>query len=1187
MIAVGPFELTGIIAEGGMGVVWSGRHRKQGVPVAVKVIGSKWAKQASQAELFAREARAMAALNHDRIIRVHDYGFISRAIEEASEGQLLSASPYIVMEYAPGGSLATRRTAGSWPELEAILMGILEALAHAHAHGFIHRDLKPGNVLLASPEGAQVKLTDFGIAQLRGRTDFSLTLEHTFSTAGTPGYMAPEQIHGHWRDHGPWTDLYALGCMAYELSTGQLPFVRPHALATLLAHLTDEVPPLTPRFSVPPGFVPWVERLLAKSPLERPRMAADAARELKSLGKGWDPQEHATASVSPERPTQAVVAVDGQAETMVKLDSTVLLTELARTVTELGDTGLFHRAISLDATRVMAPLPQAAEYAFPTSWHAPSRSPSVPLSGVGLGLFGARRIELVARAEERDILWDMLRAVHNERRPAAAVIRGGSGTGKTALAEWIARRAVEVGAAELLDAQFAPGGSDATVLAQMMLRFLQAEELTDDERRIHLDKRLRFFVPVPSELVDLDALVALTGAADGRAPDMAEAARWVPQMRKQIVEFLRVLAMSRPLVLWLDDLHWSAEAVELVTHLVKERDLPILIIATIGSEAAPQSSPVMEALRSGGARVIDLQPMTPREQRMLVRHLLPLAPEFVEEVATRTAGNPRFAVEILGDLVDRGALVWQGGSFRPEPGQRLVLPDSLHHTWAERLERVIAKLSARHEEARKAIELAACLGQVIERVEWEAACQLAGVGFTVELIELFAREGLIIGIGDGRKGAFRHEMLRESILRMAEDGGHLPEHHRLCLEVLDRLYAPADPLLIERRARHLVGAGRAEEVIDALIELANGYAHKRLQAATMRCAGLIRDGLDALGAGADDPRRIRFWVIEAWGHYQTYPEQSRPYIDQVLAHASLPRDSWAMAQISRLQAAIAQVRGELAEALELQKKARSYYEIGGDEDGIAMAYFDMGYVARLSGAHDDARKWLHIALEYYRRHQKESSLAVCLAYLAQVDIATGDYAAALTRLDEALIYARRVSPAVVLRVESDLAEVKRHMKDYVGAEALYRAAYEFHQDHGSRQSLVQAMNLGFTLIALERFEEALGLGLETIAGMKARDYTVYLGIAEVMTAAAAAGLGRIDLWEAHFPAGRRLLEDRPIPDKDVAWIAEQAGLLSRKAGWLEQAHEAFTLSLSVWRVLDRPEDIARLEGLLELRQSSP
>lgn len=1180
MIDVGPFELTGILAEGGMGQVWSGRHRKQDVQVAVKVIGSKWGKQASQSQLFAREARAMAALHHDRIIRVHDYGFISQDIEDASEGQLLSASPYLVMEYAPGGSLATRRTARSWPELEAILAGILEALAHAHAYGFIHRDLKPGNVLLARPEGTQVKLTDFGIAQLRGRTDFSLTLEDTYSTAGTPGYMAPEQIHGHWRDHGPWTDLYALGCMAYELSTGQLPFARPHALATLLAHLTEEVPPLTPRFSVPPGFAAWVEGLLAKSPIERPRTAADAARALADMAKGWDGAEQAEVYVTGSVGAPSAAPVDTEAETMARIDSTLLLTELARTVVELGDTGLFHRAPGQDATRGMVPLSPAAALALPSSWHAPSRSASIPLSGVGLGLFGARRVELVARAEERDILWDMLRTVHSERRPAVAVIRGGSGTGKTALAEWIARRAVEVGAGELLDAQFSAGASGATTLAEMILRFLQAEELGEAERRTHIDKRLRLFVPVPGELVDLDALVALTGTAERGESDMNEAARWTLQIRTNIVALLRVLAINRPLILCLDDLHWSSEAAELVTHLLKERDLPIFVIATVGSEAAPQSSPVMKALRECAARFIDLQPMTPTEQRMLVRYLLPLAPEFVEEVAARTAGNPRFAVEILGDLVDRGALVWQGGSFSPEPGQRLVLPDSLHHTWADRLERVIRKLGSHPEEARQAIELAACFGQVIERAEWEAACQLAGVGFTAELIELFAREGLIVGIGDGRKGAFRHEMLRESILRMAEEGGRLPEHHRLCLEVLDTLYPHADSSLLERRARHMIGAGRAEEVIEALIERASGYAHERLHAGMMRCANLIGDALEALGAEADDPRRIRLWVIHAWAHHQTYPEQARPYIELVLAHARLPRDSWAMAQISRLQAGIAQVRGELAEALELQKKARSYYELIGDENGIAMAFFDMGYVARLTGAHDDARKWLHIALDYYRRHQKESSLAVCLAYLAQVDIATGDYDAALVRLDEALFFARRISPAVVLRVESDLAEVKRHLGDYAGAEALYRGAYEFYQDHGSRQGLVQAMNLGFTLIAQQRFDEALQLGLETIAGMKVRDYTIYLGIAEVMTACAAAGLGRLDLWETHFPAGKRLLKERPIPDKDVAWIAEQAGSLARQAGWLEQARQAFTLSLSVWRVLEGQDDIDRLEGLL-------
>ncbi|MBA2660834.1 MAG: serine/threonine protein kinase [Bradymonadaceae bacterium] len=266
MIAIGPFELITIIGQGGMGDIWRGRHLDQNVEVAVKVMSASMANLKKHEQLFASEVRAVASLHHRNIVRVYDHGKISRAAADASSGQLSVDSPYLVMELAAGGSLADRPRPTSWPALMHILLQVLDGLAHAHAHEIFHRDLKLGNVLVTDENAGRptVKLTDFGLVQLAAVGQFSQAAEQYISGAGTPGYMAPEQIRGCWRQIGPWTDLYALGCMVYELASGALPMTKSNVVHMAMAHLHEMPDPFVPTFAVPPELDAWVAKLFGQ-----------------------------------------------------------------------------------------------------------------------------------------------------------------------------------------------------------------------------------------------------------------------------------------------------------------------------------------------------------------------------------------------------------------------------------------------------------------------------------------------------------------------------------------------------------------------------------------------------------------------------------------------------------------------------------------------------------------------------------------------------------------------------------------------------------------------------------------------------------------------------------------------------------------------------------------------------------
>ncbi|MDB5312672.1 MAG: pknB 43 [Gemmataceae bacterium] len=260
---LGAFDIIRVVGRGGMGVVLHGHDPCLERDVAVKVLDPLLANNEIARRRFCREARAAAAVTHDNIVAVHQVD------EDATSGL-----PYLVMQLVVGESLEQRlKRVGKLSAAEVARLGAQAAagLAAAHAGGLIHRDIKPGNILLE--EGTdRVKLTDFGLA--RGLEDVKLT--RTGFVAGTPLYMAPEQAHGEGVDHR--ADLFSLGSVLYEAATGTHPFDGKTPLA-VLRRVADEtqralrdVDPTVPRW-----LSDVIDRLLAKDPADRFQSAAEVA----------------------------------------------------------------------------------------------------------------------------------------------------------------------------------------------------------------------------------------------------------------------------------------------------------------------------------------------------------------------------------------------------------------------------------------------------------------------------------------------------------------------------------------------------------------------------------------------------------------------------------------------------------------------------------------------------------------------------------------------------------------------------------------------------------------------------------------------------------------------------------------------------------------------------------------------
>ncbi|MER7187032.1 protein kinase [Streptomyces hyaluromycini] len=259
LVGDGRYRLTHRLGRGGMAEVFAAEDVRLGRTVAVKLLRADLAEDPVSKARFTREAQSVAGLNHHAIVAVYDSG------EDVVGGQSV---PYIVMELVEGRTIRELLIDAQAPGPEQALIivsGVLEALAYSHQHGIVHRDIKPANVIIT--HNGAVKVMDFGIA--RALHGASTTMTQTGMVMGTPQYLSPEQALGKAVDHR--SDLYATGCLLYELLALRPPFIGETPLAVVYQHVQDiPVPPSqTSEGAAPPELDGLVMRSLAKEPDDR------------------------------------------------------------------------------------------------------------------------------------------------------------------------------------------------------------------------------------------------------------------------------------------------------------------------------------------------------------------------------------------------------------------------------------------------------------------------------------------------------------------------------------------------------------------------------------------------------------------------------------------------------------------------------------------------------------------------------------------------------------------------------------------------------------------------------------------------------------------------------------------------------------------------------------------------------
>ena len=1121
VIPIGPFEITEIADRGGMAEVWKGRHATRRVPVALKVLTGPDASHPSFLAAFRNEIRAMAGLDHPHIIQVHDHGVIDVETQRRSEGRLIAGCPYFVMEWASAGNLAIGARPTRWSEVREALLALLGALAHAHARGVIHRDLKRQNVLLCGGDDLRPgwKLADFGMARPPGSDADPLA-------GGTPGLMAPEQSDGRWRDQGAWTDLFALGCLSWTLVTGRRATALPGP-----QELRDDPPADTP-VVVPRGFWDWIARLTEVHPHDRPAFAATARTWLLALPE---------VSEELEDPTEEV-------------DRALVEAEHASEPTR-GNTRTLVMVANPAASRGRPAGQPDFRIPIPVDWRERGAAAAQYLNGVGLSLFGLRQLPLVGREVERDRLWQGLCVIASTGRPRCVILRGAAGTGKSRLASWLACRAHEVGAAASMTATHMEDPSASEGLGAMVARTLGCAGLEGAELLERLsDLVAEEVIPEGGDVIPLADLIA-------PGPDGPLSGEQMHRSREAARRLLVARAARSPVIVCLDDAQWDAGVVDFAGRLL-ETQAPIYVLLCVRDEDLARrpevGSRLVELAGRAEVSMIDVRPLTGVAWRSLVRELLGLDGALAAQLEERAGGNPLFAVHLVGDWVARGVLIPGDDGFRLAPHVQVELPENLRAVWKAHIEAVLAGRPAAEGIA---LERAAVLGTEVVVEEWQAALKFDRLPLPTSRVEaLIARRLAWSGVqGPQVRWSFVHAILRESFISRAQEAGRLAAHHRACARMLEE--RGPHPLVVERHGRHLLLAGELEAALEPLLR--STRARLALGERDL-AAALIADcnrAIEQAGLPPGQRERVEVAILgaELAGMRGEYIEEAR-CAREAAKLACEHRWSALEARALYCVGLGALDLGDLDEALSLFQSALSLAVRSEDASVEAAARAAAGRVLVMLGDHAEGVEALQRAERTARALGHPAGLAAAFLGLSAAAREVGDGARASSLARTALGFVETGGwKSLLVRALVAVGDAARLQGELGAAETWYRTATD--RSEGAAEGDAAPGKLGLGLVHLERGQWALARRplLEALDIAIRRDRKVLELCARVALLAPAILADDVEGWDRHIVRARFLARRTRLVDVDLRRYTQLAVKMAIEAGQPARAAAAAEL----------------------------
>ncbi len=1055
-IVLGDYVLTEVVAKGGMAEVWRAAHTELNTPVAVKLIKD----QAVAREVFEREVQTVASLNHPGVIRIFDYGLVDEETAIQTRGKFPEHCPWFAMELAEMGTLQDSPPR-DYEALYHVVASVLEALAHAHARGFVHRDIKPENLLMTDLDSRQrpvIKISDFGIA----RSQFEDRTRQGTESAGTPRYMAPEQFMGKTHLIGPSSDFYALGCVVLEWLNNRALFGGvSNPLQLGFKHVNDPLPELRPTFEIPIGVANWLERMTNKVPAQRFSFAAEALAAMPAPSAATNTRE-------------------------------------SRLVWDSADA---------DGAR-------------------PATSKN---------LFHLQEIPLFGREEAREELRNKLFTVRRQNEASAVVIQGGPGVGKSRLAEWFAQRAHELGAAHYL--RVTHGDLDRRdALSRALATYFRCIGKSREIARARLFERLG-----GGASVDFETLVdVMQPFLDLRDDDVTRSAVPAKLRDLTIASVLEVLSAERPLILWLDDAQWGSDSLRLADLLIRAEDvprMPVFVLATIRDDALTEesSAELEELVRRDVTDVIPLSPLSDEEQAHLIKHLVDIGEDVINDVVSSTKGIPLRAIHTVGDWLETGAVEPRPDGFVVSSDQvgtqEFIRPAEL---WKSRFDESLRELE-NAEEARRALEVAAAIGRVVQQEEWSLALGSAGIPEQVGLVERLVGRRLAKWTDDGWQ--FLHGDLTDTIRQEAIAQGRWSDAHRACARALSSLAVEHTHEMWARIAGHQREAGLPNAAFTHLVKAARIALHAEHQKAAISYRRSLLELAEEMQVGPRDMRKswLAYFAIAAGANRRPLAEteeMARLLIDT----ARQCRWYEVLARTHEVLMTTLAGQGKHDEAILAGQDSIDLFEQLGEARSAAQVRGAMAQMLLEAGLVEEATHIALASLEEAEREDDDETVARALERLGRAHIE-------LDRLDEASDYFSRgleLARQIGMReLEAHIidgqATVARHQERFDDAVEGYRQAAQLFDSMQSRSVWVSRYNRAAVLALRGDWPHARDLFQKSLEAFEDFGLHSYALLARAAVGTDASLNGDIAAASEHWASAEAGFKTSPFYHPDLVW----------------------------------------------------